>query len=137
MKTLRQKNSDIAIYYADFQRLITILHWDSHAKCAALREGLSTELKDALVFIEEKKDWEEFVVQLQNMDNPICTRAEESKGSKLCPSPSTTRTTYPAPTKSNDLSFCPGGVVPMALDSTSRISPEKQQRRMQEGLCAY
>ena len=75
------------------------------------------------------------------MDNRIRARAQESKGSK----PRNTTTTsnpapkpsYPAPTKPNEPSFCPGGTVPMALDSSRKISPEERQRRMQEGLCAY
>jgi len=44
---------------------------------------------------------------------------------------------YPAPTKPDEPSFRPGGLVPMALDASRKISPAERQRRMQEGLCAY
>ena len=56
-----------------------ILRWDPRTRRATLCEGLSTELKDALVFMEEKSELEDFVMQLQNMDNRIHARAWESK----------------------------------------------------------
>jgi hypothetical protein len=71
MRTLRQKNSDFATYYAEFCRLMTILKWDTRARRAALREGLSSELKVGLVFLDEKEDMAGFVTQLQGMDNRI------------------------------------------------------------------
>jgi hypothetical protein len=139
MKSLRQKGTDFATYFAEFQRLMTILRWDPRAKRAALRDGLSTELKDALVFMEEKEEFGAFAAQLQSMDNRIRSRALEVKGTKartmttaLAP-----KSAYPAPTKHDEPSFRPGGMVPMALDSSRKISAEERQRRMQEGLCAY
>jgi hypothetical protein len=142
MRSLRQKNSDFATYYAEFCRLMTILKWDTRARRAALREGLSSELKDGLVFLDEKEDLAEFVTQLQGMDNRIRARAQETKGSKTHTTSSTRQTpapkpTYPAPTKPNEPSFRPGGTVPMALDASRRISPEERERRMREGLCLY
>lgn len=142
MRSLRQKNSDFATYYAEFCRLMTILKWDTRARRAALREGLSSELKDGLVFLDEKEDLAEFVTQLQGMDNRIRARAQETKGSKTHTSSSTRQTPapkpiYSAPTKPNEPSFRPGGIVPMALDASRRISPEERERRMREGLCLY
>jgi hypothetical protein len=142
MRSLRQKNSDFATYYAEFCRLMTILQWDKRARRAALREGLSSELKDGLVFLEEKEDLAEFVTQLQGMDNRIRARAQETKGSKTHTSTTARQTPtpkpiYPAPTKPNEPSFQPGGMVPMALDASRRISPEERERRMKEGLCLY
>jgi hypothetical protein len=141
MRSLRQKNTDFATYYAEFCRLMTILKWDTRARRAALREGLSSELKDGLVFLDEKEDLAEFITQVQGMDNRIRARAQETKTSK----PRTTTThqapapkpAYPAPTKPNEPSFRPGGTVPMALDASRRISPEERERRMREGLCLY
>ena len=137
IKTLRQKNSDFATYFAEFQRLMTILRWDPRARRATLREGLSTELKDALVFMEEKSELGDFIIQLQNMDNRIRARAQESKASKVRTTTPLIKSSHPAPTKHNEPSFQPGGIVPMALDASRRITPEERQRRMQEGLCAY
>jgi len=137
IKYLRQKNSDFATYFAEFQRLMTILRWDSRAKRAALRDGLNTELKDGLVFMDEKEEFGDFVTQLQSMDNRIRARAIEAKGPKTRAAPSVPKSTYPAPTKPDEPSFRPGGIVLMALDASRKISPEERQRRMQEGLCAY
>ena len=121
---------------------MTILKWDTRARRAALREGLSSELKNGLVFLDEKEDLNEFVAQLQSMDNRIRARAQETKGSKSHSSTTTRQAaapkpTYPAPTKPNEPSFRPGGTVPMALDASRRISPEERERRMREGLCLY
>jgi len=137
IRGLRQRNSDFATYFAEFQRLMTILSWDPRAKRAALREGLSAELKDALVFVDEKDNFEDYVVQLQNMDNGIRTRAQESKVSKSRTSIPVSKVMYPASTKPDEPFFRPGGLVPMALDASRKISPAERQRRMQEGLCAY
>jgi hypothetical protein len=141
MKSLRQKNSDFATYFAVFQRLMTILRWDSRSKRVALREGLSIVLKDALLFIEEKEEFGAYVTQLQNMDNRIHARAQEAKVAKVAKPRNTTapalNSTYHAPTRPDEPSFRPGGTVPMALDASRRISAEERQRRMQEGLCAY
>jgi regulator of replication initiation timing len=142
MRSLRQKNSDFATYYAEFCRLMTILKWDTRARRAALREGLSSELKDGLVFLDEKEDLAEFVTQLQGMDNRIRARAQETKGTKARSSTTSHQTTvskpsYPIPTKPNEPYFRPGGTVPMALDASRRISPEERERRMRQGLCLY
>ena len=116
---------------------MTILHWDPRARCATLREGLSTELKDALVFMEEKSELGDFIIQLQNIDNRIRACAQESKGSKVCTTTSLIKSSHPASTKHNEPSFQPGGIVPVALHASRRITPEDRQHRMQEGLCAY
>jgi hypothetical protein len=130
MHSLRQQNSDFATYYAEFCRLMTILKWDTYTRRAALREGLSSELKDSLVFLDEKEDLADFVIQLQAMDNRIRARAQETKGSKFRTTITmhhapASKPTYPAPTKPNNPSFRPGGMVSIALDSSHRLSPEE------------
>jgi hypothetical protein len=41
---LMQGNCEFSIYYAEFQRLMAILDYDSKAKKATLKRGLSKEL---------------------------------------------------------------------------------------------
>jgi hypothetical protein len=45
---------------------MTILKWDIQARRAALRGGLSSELRDGLGFLDKKEDLAEFVTQLQS-----------------------------------------------------------------------
>jgi hypothetical protein len=121
---------------------MTILKWDTHARWAALQEGLSSELKDGLVFLDEKEDLAEFVTQLQGMDNRIRARTQETKGTKARSSTILQQTTfskptYLAPTKPNVPSFRPGGTIPMVLDASRRILPEERERPMRVGLCLY
>jgi hypothetical protein len=115
---------------------MTILKWDTRARRAAFREGLCSELKDGLVFLDEKEDLAEFVLQLQGMDNRIRACAQETKVSKTHTSTSTRQTpasnpTYPAPTKPNEPSFRPGGSVHFGagqgLDFSSRTTPRAGQ----------
>jgi hypothetical protein len=47
---LTQGNREFSVYYAEFQRLMAILDYDSKAKKAALKRGLSKELQASLVY---------------------------------------------------------------------------------------
>jgi hypothetical protein len=55
---LTQGNNKFSIYYAEFPRLMNILEYDSKAKKAALKRGLSKELQSSLVYqTNEPKDF--------------------------------------------------------------------------------
>jgi hypothetical protein len=59
---LIQGNHEFSIYYAEFQYLMAILDYDSKAKKAALKQGLSKELQASLVYqTNEPKDFNKFV----------------------------------------------------------------------------
>jgi hypothetical protein len=59
---LMQGNHEFSIYYAEFQHLIAILDYNSKAKKAALKRGLSKELQASLVYqTDEPKDFNKFV----------------------------------------------------------------------------
>jgi hypothetical protein len=64
MKSLQQKNSDFTTYFVEFQRLMSIVRCNPWAKQLALRDRLSTEPKDILVFMEEIKEFGAYAVQL-------------------------------------------------------------------------
>jgi hypothetical protein len=49
LEALRHNNREFSQYYADFQRLITILQYDDQAKYHVLERGLCREIKDALI----------------------------------------------------------------------------------------
>jgi hypothetical protein len=51
---LTQGNKEFSQYYAEFQRLMAILDYDSNAKKAAFKRGLSRELQTGLVYQAEE-----------------------------------------------------------------------------------
>jgi hypothetical protein len=66
---LIQGNHKFSIYYAEFQHLIAILDYDSKAKKATLKQGLSKELQASLVYQNDKpKDFDKFVELYMKLD---------------------------------------------------------------------
>ena len=137
LRALKQRNQDFATYYANFQRIMAILAWDESAMKAALKEGLSNEMKDAMVYIDKAPTLAELVEQLKKLDNKIRARAQESKGSRPTHKPAANPAKSASSSSADHPSFRPGGTVPMALDSARKISQAEKERRMREGLCAY
>jgi hypothetical protein len=69
---LTQGNCEFIIYYAEFQRLIAILDYDSKAKKAALKRGLSKELQASLGYqTDEPEDFDKFVELCMKLDYRI------------------------------------------------------------------
>jgi hypothetical protein len=69
---LMQGNHEFSIYYAEFQRLMAILDYDSKAKKAALKRGLSKELQASLIYqTDEPKDFDKFVELCMKLDYQI------------------------------------------------------------------
>jgi hypothetical protein len=50
LNKLTQGNKEFSQYYAEFQCLMAILDYDSNAKKAALKHGLSQELQTGLIY---------------------------------------------------------------------------------------
>jgi hypothetical protein len=69
---LMQGNHEFSIYYAEFQHLIAILDYDSKAKKAALKCGLSKDLQASLVYQTNKpEDFNKFVELCMKLDYQI------------------------------------------------------------------
>jgi hypothetical protein len=45
---LKQRDRKFSLYYAEFQRYVADVKWNTEAQMDALRNGLSNELKDSL-----------------------------------------------------------------------------------------
>jgi hypothetical protein len=54
LNKLTQGNKEFSQYYAEFQCLMAILEYDSNAKMAALKHGLSRELQTSLIYQAEE-----------------------------------------------------------------------------------
>jgi hypothetical protein len=66
---LMQGNYEFSIYYPEFQCLIAILHYDSKAKKATLKEGLSKELQASLIYhTDEPEDFNKLVELCMKLD---------------------------------------------------------------------
>jgi hypothetical protein len=66
---LIQGNHEVSIYYAEFQWLIAILDYDSKAKKAALKRGLSKELQASLIYqTDEPENLNKFIEFCMNSD---------------------------------------------------------------------
>jgi hypothetical protein len=66
---LMQGNCIFSIYYAEFQHLMAILDYDSKAKRAALKRGLSKELQASLIYqTDEPEDFDKFVELCMKLD---------------------------------------------------------------------
>jgi hypothetical protein len=73
---LTQGNGEFSIYYAEFQRLMAILEYDSKTKKAALKWGLSRELQSSFVYqTDEPKDFLKFPELCMQLDYHIGTHA--------------------------------------------------------------
>jgi hypothetical protein len=54
LNKLTQGNKKFSQYYAEFQCLMTILDYDSNAKKATLKHGVSRELQTSLIYQAEE-----------------------------------------------------------------------------------
>jgi hypothetical protein len=69
---LTQGNKEFSQYYVEVQHLMAILDYDSNAKKAALKHGLSRELQTSLIYqAEELQDFEKLVDLCMKLDYRI------------------------------------------------------------------
>jgi len=142
LEALRQNNREFSQYYAEFQRLITILQYDDQAKCHALERGLNREIKDALVHQDNPPDetFTQFVARLNRLDNRIRARKNEQNPGRPSNTPRVPATpAIPTPPVveqgTTDVGTHPG---PMNLSANrNRVPPAERARRIAQGLCNY
>jgi hypothetical protein len=134
-----QGNKEFSPYYMEFQCLIAILDYDSNAKKAALKRGLSRELQTGLIYqAEEPQDFEKLVDLGMKLDYRICAHVVAMK-----------RYTTPAPPRTGLASNHPSahpistnsgnyGAAPMDLSASQKAQNQRQHDEyMAKGLCLY
>ena len=141
LQSLRQKNRSFSDYLADFQRYAAQVSWNDAAKRTSLYEGLSTELKDALVTQDTPDEVDQYIILLKRVYNKIRARAAERKGSSSTwRSLTTTTTTPPKPATPPTTTTTATGtqVGPMDLSAGRRRQSQAQREdRMRRGQCFY
>jgi hypothetical protein len=136
---LTQGNKEFSQYYAEFQRLMAILDYDSNAKKAALKRGLSRELQTGLIYqAEEPQDFEKFVDLCMKLDYRIRAHTAATKR-QTTPAPPRTgpASTRPSahPTSTNSGNY---GAAPMDLSASQKAQNQRRRdERMAKGLCLY
>jgi len=95
LQSLRQKNRNFSDYLADFQRYAAEVSWNDSAKRTSLYEGLSAELKDALVTLDTRDELDQYIMLLKRVDKIRARAAERKESSSTWRSPTTTTTTTP------------------------------------------
>jgi hypothetical protein len=138
---LMQGNREFSIYYAEFQRLMAILDYDSKAKKAALKRGLSKELHASLIYqTDEPEDFDEFVELCMKLDYRIRAHANLSRRPNNS-QPTTTKAAPSAPcTMSHPSSTDSGNYGPAPMDFSTAKKSQNQCRHdewMGKGLCLY
>jgi hypothetical protein len=138
---LTQGNCEFSIYYAEFQRLMAILDYDSKAKKAALKRGLSKELQASLIYhTDEPKDFDNLIELCMKLDYRIRAHANLSRrpnnshptATKATPS-APRMTSYPTSTDSGNY-----GPAPMDLSTTKKSQNQRcHDEWMAKGLCLY
>ena len=146
LDALRQNNKEFSQYYAEFQRLITILQYDDQAKCHALERGLNREIKDALVHQDSPPDetFTQFVARLNRLDNRIRARRSQQNATRMTNTQQDSPRISPptavhVPTTvvqgTTDVGTHPG---PINLSANRGcISSAECARRIAPGLCNY
>jgi hypothetical protein len=136
---LTQGNKEFSQYYAEFQRLIAILDYDSNAKKAALKRGLSRELQTSLVYqAEEPQDFAKFVDLCMKLDYRIHAHAVATK-CQMTPAPPRTGPASPRPS-THPTSTNSGNYGAARIDLSASQKAQNQRRRdehMAKGLCLY
>jgi hypothetical protein len=138
---LTQGNCEFSIYYAEFQRLMAILDYDSKAKKAALEQGLPKELQASLIYqTDEPKDFDKFVELCMKLDYRIqahtnlSRRPNNSHLTATKATPSTPRM-MSHPTSTNSGNYSP---TPMDLSAAKKSQNQRRHdERIAKGLCLY
>jgi hypothetical protein len=136
---LTQGNKEFSQYYAEFQHLMAILDYDSNAKNAALKRGLSRELQPSLIYqAEEPQHFATLVVLCMKLDYRIHAHAVATK-CQTTPAPLRTGPASPRPsahpTSTNSGNY---GATPMDLSASQKAQNQRQRdEHMAKGLCLY
>src|ERR1700730_5372602 len=79
---LKQRDREFSQYFAEFQRYVADVKWNTEAQLDALRNGLSNELKDSLQHTDIPENLVEFVKLCSKRDAQIRARAAERKSGR-------------------------------------------------------
>jgi hypothetical protein len=138
---LMQGNHKFSIYYAEFQHLMAILDYDSKAKKAALKRGLSKELQASCIYhTDEPEDFDKYVELCMKLDYRIQAHTNLSRypnNSHLTPTnatPSAPRMiSHPTSTDSSN-----DGPTPMDLSAAKKSQNQYcRDEWLAKGLCLY
>lgn len=78
LANLKQGTGDFSSYYTQFLRIVGYLDYNENGKIDALADGLSEDLKDAMIYqTERSQTLEDFAMILMKMDNKIRSRKQE------------------------------------------------------------
>jgi hypothetical protein len=138
---LMQGNREFSIYYAEFQRLMAILDYDSKAKKATLRRGLSKELQASLVYeTDEPEDFDKFVELCMKLDYRIRAHANLSHRPNNSHPTATKATPCTPHTTSHPTSTYSGNYGPATMDLSAAKKSQNQchhDERMAKGPSLY
>jgi len=141
LQGLRQKNRNFSDYLVDFQQYAPEISWNDAAKRTSLYEGLSAEVKDALVTLDTADELDQYIILLKRVDNKIRARAVEPKGpSSTWRSPTTTTTMTPKPAAPPTTTTTATGTQAGPMDLSARrrrLSQAQREDRMRRGQCFY
>ncbi len=101
LRKLRKTNNKFSTYVADFMRLLAIVPWDERAKLEYLRVGLSQELQQGLVFLEDATPVTGLITQVTRLD----TRQRSLQANFCTTQP--WRTTTPQPPRPSPMPATP------------------------------
>jgi hypothetical protein len=123
---LTQGNKEFSQYYAEFRHLMAILDYDSNAKRAARKRGLSRELQTSLVYqAEEPQDFAKFVDLCMKLHYRICAHAAPMKcQTTLAPRRTSPASPHPSahPTSTNSGNY---GAAPMDLAASQTAQNQR------------
>ena len=152
LRLLRQKNKEFYLYLSDYQRLVPDTGFDDEAKRSILLDGLSDELKSALITVDLPAPLDDTIQVLQKIDNrfrsvqaslrkPFSYGASRSSSAPSTPSAPNIKTSSGPTTPAPRSTHTPSSDSDVMDLSTSRrrgpITPAERSRRMNEGLCMY
>jgi hypothetical protein len=131
---LKQRDREFSQYYAEFQRYMADINWNTEAQMDALRNGLSNELKDSLQHADIPDKIVNFVKMCSKRHSQIKARVAEKKSGRW-------EGGYKKPDNANNTTSAPEaspagtvvgyhGPAPMDLSALKgrNITPEQRKR---------
>ena len=124
---LKQGTREFSAYFADFQRIMAELQWDSSAKKAALRRGMAGNLTDLLLSYDCPDDWPSYIHRLQRLDSKLRQREADKKKEITNTSSRTTTSSSATPSSTPHITSNPAylGPAPMDLSAAQKQAEQK------------
>jgi hypothetical protein len=148
LATIRQANRPFSTFLAEFNRLLMEAgghEWSDDVKKSYIDRALNREMKDRLVTVEKKDDFEGYCQQLQRyadrMEENQQTRVPRSpfyrtprQDTTKVPSPMPVPTAPPAPA-GDPMDWQPSPATSRTQRRAKWVDEAERQRRRDEGLC--